>query len=180
MPRKRSLVGVLLLAASLTLGLAGSAAATAPLMITDEFEMVVEDLEGEQCGFPIRWEIRGVAELKFFSDSDGQLVRAQAHVQEDNLLTNLDTGETLRDRPVFNQMVEINEDGTFANITTTGLFVNVRGEAGASVMDVGRVVINVLGPTERELAFEAGQHPFRAETIFGLEDGLSAFCELLG
>lgn len=47
------------------------------------------------------------------------------------------------------------------------------------VMDVGRVTLVVLSPTERELLFEAGQHPFRAETTLDLKEGLSAFCDAL-
>jgi hypothetical protein len=57
--------------------------------------------------------------------------------------------------------------------------VNARGGMGTSVMDVGLVKLIVISPTERELVFEAGQHPFRAETLVSLRDGLSAFCDVL-
>jgi hypothetical protein len=156
---------------------ATAAGADGPVHASREFALVVQD-EGENCGFPIRWEINGtVSELRFF-DEEGTLIRLQAHIEESNVLTNLATGRTVADEPVFNQ-VAIVKDGTLQSVETRGLFVNARGGMGTSVMDVGLVKLIVISPTERELVFEAGQHPFRAETLVSLRDGLSAFCDVL-
>lgn len=134
---------------------------------------------GAECGFPVRWEIAGeVHETRFFDD-EGRLVRIVAHFQETNTLTNLATGKTITDRPKFNQIVHFNADGTLSSVETMGLFVNARDERGANVMDVGKVILAVLSPTERVLVFAAGQHPFRAETLTSLQAGISAFCEVL-
>jgi hypothetical protein len=169
------------LGTALAVGTAAPAGAAPPVRFTRHFETTVEDLEGDECGFPIRWEIRGTSRVQQFLDNSGKLVRIQAHIRETNVVTNLETGHSLRDEPVFNQIVNIGEDGTLPpeSVETVGLFVNVRGETGRNVMDVGKVILRIVSPTERELIFEAGQHPFRMETLLDLEEGLSAFCEVL-
>jgi hypothetical protein len=172
-----SLLGGLVAAGLLALG-AGTAAAALPLQTTAPFTLVVQD-EGENCGFPIRWEIAGVQHVQRFFDNEGKLVRIQVHIHESNTLTNLVTGKTLADEPVFNQIVTFHENGAIDTVGTMGLFVNVRGEPGSAVIDVGKVILLVVSPTERQLVFEAGQHPFRAETLLSLRDGLSAFCDVL-
>jgi len=170
-------LGALLAAGYLLVGAAAPAAE--PVQFTSPFETTIEDLEGNECGFPIRWEIRGTMRIQQFFDNDGRLVRIQAHLRETNVLTNLETGHSLRDEPVFNQIVNVRQDGSLDNIETVGLFVNVRGEPGSNVMDVGKVIIDVVSPTERELIFEAGPHPFRMETLLNPQEGLSAFCDIL-
>jgi hypothetical protein len=177
MKRVRVLIGAVFGAAVFVVG-ATAAGADGPVHASREFALVVQD-EGENCGFPIRWEINGtVSELRFF-DEEGTLIRLQAHIEESNVLTNLATGKTVADEPVFNQVAIVNPDGTLQSVETRGLFVNARGGMGTSVMDVGLVKLIVISPTERELVFEAGQHPFRAETLVSLRDGLSAFCDVL-
>jgi hypothetical protein len=167
-------------AGAVLLALVGASPAVAdpPVQTSESFALVVQDA-GAECGFPVRWEISGeLHETRFFDDA-GRLVRIVAHVQETNTLTNLATGKTITDRPKFNQIVHFNADGTLSSVETMGLFVNARDLRGANVMDVGKVILVVLSPTERVLVFAAGQHPFRAETLTSLQAGISAFCELL-
>ena len=165
-------------AALLALVGASPAAADPPVQTTIPFSLVVQDA-GAECGFPIRWEISGEQRETRFFDDEGRLVRIVVHVREDNTLTNLATRKTITDRPKFNQIVHFNANGTISSVETMGLFVNARDERGANVMDVGKVILAVLSPTERELVFAAGQHPFRAETLTSLQAGLAAFCEIL-
>jgi hypothetical protein len=179
MKRVRVLIGAVFGAAVFVVG-ATAAGADSPAHVSREFALVVQD-EGENCGFSIRWEINGTVNEQRFFDQEGTLIRLQAHIQESNVLTNLATGKTVADEPVFNQVAIVNPDGTLQSVETMGLFVNVRGEPGTTVMDVGLVSLIVISPTKRELIFEAGQHPFRAETkdLVSLRDGLSAFCDVL-
>jgi hypothetical protein len=177
MKRVRVLIGAVFGAAVFVFG-ATTAGADAPVHVTREVALVVQD-EGENCGFPIRWEINGTVNEQRFFDDAGAPTLFVVHVHESNTLTNLTTGKTVLDEPVFNQRVTFGPNGVLDTVTTMGLFVNVRGEPGTTVMDVGLVSLIVISPTERELIFEAGQHPFRAETLVSLRDGLSAFCDVL-
>ena len=62
------------------------------------------------------------------------------HINEDNTITNLDTGETFREGPDnFMQTTLFTDDGPL--IVATGLAANV---PGAQLKDVGRVVIDPL------------------------------------
>lgn len=107
---------------------AETARATAPVQTKFPFSQVVKD-QGEHCGSPIRWEISGTFHLWQFFDQDGNLTRLHAHVAENNVLTNLDSGMTVTDKPTFNQTAIVNpDDGTFESIETNGLFVNARGK----------------------------------------------------
>lgn len=155
---------------------AGTARAAQPVHQTVEDHLVVADV-GEQCGFAVEWEISLTGHITLFLE-DGVPVRIQGHFQEHNLLTNLETGKTVEDNPTFNQRVFF-EDGVLKTVETDGLFVNARGDGGESVMDVGRVVLDVIDSMTRELAFEGGQHPFRELTLTDLEPGLAAFCDVL-
>jgi hypothetical protein len=166
--------------AALLLALVGASPAMAdpPVQTTMPFSLVVQDA-GAECGFPVRWEISGELRETQFFDDEGRLVRIVSHIRETNRLTNLATGKTITDEPKFNQIVHFNPDGTISSVETMGLYVNARGDRGANVMDVGKVIIARPTPTERVLVFSAGQHPFRAETLLSLQAGLSAFCEVL-
>lgn len=120
------------------------------------------------CGL-LRWEIHLTADRFRFFDSDGQLVRVQVHISEDNTITNLDTGETYREGPDnFMQTTLFTDDGPL--IVATGLAANVQG---AQLKDVGRVVIN---PLTGEIVFSAGQHPLREAQEAG--NVLEGFCAL--
>lgn len=166
-------------AALLAFVAAPPAHADPPVQTTISFTQVVQDA-GAECGFPIRWEISGEQRETRFFDDEGRLVRIVVHVREGNTLTNLTTGKTLVDQPKFNQIVHFNPNGTISSVETMGLFVNARDDGGANVMDVGKVIIARPTPAERVLVFEAGQHPFRAETLGSLQAGLSTFCDVLG
>lgn len=126
-------------------------------------------VEGQtSCGL-LRWEIHLTGDRFRFFDQDGQLVRVQVHISEDNTITNLDTGETYREGPDnFMQTTLFTEDGPL--IVATGLAANVQG---AQLKDVGRVVID---PRTGEILFSAGQHPLREAQEAG--NVLEGFCAL--
>lgn len=126
-------------------------------------------VEGQtSCGL-LRWEIHLTADRFRFFDQDGQLVRVQVHISEDNTITNLDTGETYREGPDnFMQTTLFTDDGPL--IVATGLAANV---PGAQLKDVGRVVID---PRTGEILFSAGQHPLREAQEAG--NVLEGFCAL--
>ena len=70
------------------------------------------------CG-SLRWEIHLTGDRFRFFDNDGQLVRVQVHITEDNIITNLDTGETYREGPDnFMQTTLFTDDGPL--IVATG------------------------------------------------------------
>lgn len=135
---------------------------------------IVQD-QGQACGFPVRWTIELSVKGTNFFDQDGNIVRQQAHVKEDNTITNLDTGFTLREGPdSFMQTIVFNPDGTIAHLSATGLAVNVFGE---QLKDVGRVV---WLPGTNEIVFSAGPHPVREAIEFGnFQTALAAFCDVL-
>ena len=162
--------------ATLTLGLAvAPALAVEPTRFELMLNNVVED-QGQACGFPVRWDIRLTVVGTNFFDSDGIRVRQQAHLHEDNTITNLDTGLTIREGPdSFMQTVDFNPDGTIRQFVATGLAANVQGDD--PFKDVGRVV---WLPGTNEIVFAAGPHPVREAVEFGsLLSGLSAFCDVL-
>jgi hypothetical protein len=131
---------------ALVAGLAAAAlgfAATPALAVEPQrFELTIHNSvqdQGQACGFPVLWDIRLTVEGTNFFDSDGNLVRQQAHVREDNTITNLDTGLTIREGPdSFMQTIQFNPDGTISELVATGLAANVQGDD--PFKDVGRVV----------------------------------------
>jgi hypothetical protein len=171
--RNRTLAAIVPAAA--LVGLAGPAGAVPPqhFSVTPP-PNIVQD-QGQACGFPVRWSIHLTVEGTNFFDQDGNRVRQQAHIKEENTITNLDTGLTLREGPdSFMQTIEFNPDGTIAQLTATGLAANVFGE---QLKDVGRVV---WLPGTNEIVFSAGQHPVREAIEFGsFQDALAAFCDVL-
>ena len=155
---------------------AAPAAATPPQRLpTLELHNPVQD-QGQACGFPVLWDIHLTVERTNFFDSEGRLVRQQARIREDNTITNLATGLTLREGPdAFVQTTTFNPDGTIATITATGLAVNVRGDE--RLKDVGRVV---WLPGTNEIVFSAGRHPVREAMEGGnFQTALRAFCDAL-
>jgi hypothetical protein len=127
------------------------------------------------CGM-LRWDIHITGQQTTFFE-DGVRRRVQAHLHEDNTITNLTTGESFREGPdSFMQTSYFNPDGTLDRIVATGLAANVQGE---QFKDVGRVVLVPLGAGRFDLVFSAGQHPLREAADDGrLADALPGFCEL--
>jgi hypothetical protein len=154
---------------------AGPAAAAEPVRFEATVHNPVQD-QGEACGFPVLWDINLTVEGTNFFDQDGNLVRQQAHIREDNTITNLDTGLTIREGPdSFMQTTYFNADGSVRELVATGLAANVRGDE--PFKDVGRVA---WLPGTNEIVFSAGRHPLREAIEFGnFRTGLSAFCDAL-
>jgi len=171
---RRTAVAAALAAAALGL-FAGPAAAVPPQRFEATIHNPLED-QGQACGFPVLWDINLTVRGTNFFNEDGVLIRQQAHVREDNTITNLATGKTLLEGPdAFTQTVHFNPDGTIRTITATGLAVNVRGDE--RLKDVGRVV---WLPGTNEIVFAAGPHPVREAAEFGtLRSALRAFCGVL-
>lgn len=164
---------VLLVTTLAMLVLASPAAADPPVRFEATVSQVVTG--ATPCG-TLRWDINiAVQQTTFFED--GVRTRVQAHLQEDNTITNLTTGESFREGPdSFVQTSYFNPDGTLDRIVATGLAANVQGE---QFKDVGRVVLVPLGGGRFDLVFAAGQHPLREAADDGrLADALPGFCEL--
>jgi hypothetical protein len=127
------------------------------------------------CG-TLRWEIHITGRQTTFFE-DGVRRRVQAHLHEENTITNLTTGESFREGPdSFMQTSYFNPDGTLDRIVATGLAANVQGE---QFKDVGRVVLLPLGGGRLDLVFSAGQHPLREAADGGsLVNALPGFCAL--
>ncbi|HET9545595.1 MAG TPA: hypothetical protein VFO88_08455 [Gaiellaceae bacterium] len=156
------LAGVAVLAAAF----AAPAVAAEPVRDTIVQNNVVQGQTS--CGFLV-WEIHLTAERFRFFDNDGNLVRVQVHIREDNTLTNVTTGETFREGPVsFMQTTIFTDEGP--RIVATGMAVNIFGQA---FKDVGRVVIN---PFTGDIEFSAGPHPLREAQSEG--NVLEGFCGL--
>ena len=157
--------------------LVGATAARAdePFQTTVTFQAQVED--PSVCGFGIRWDITGVARIQVFSDGDGPTFEIE-HIQEHNVLTNLSTGKTVGDNPVYQEILHLDAQGHVTSADVIGLWVNAR-EGGDSITDVGRVVIAVLPDGSHQMVFEAGQHPVREIAQANLQQDLVAFCDLL-
>jgi hypothetical protein len=168
------------LAAAVALSCALSGMTTAAAVPPDRTTVdpppnIVQD-NGEACGFPVRWAIDiSAVDITNFYDSEGRRVRQQAHITEDNTITNLNTGLTLREGPDhFMQTVYFGEDGRPTHFVATGLAANV---FGTDVKDVGRVV---WLPGTNEVVFSAGKHDLREAIQFGtFADALVVFCDVL-
>jgi hypothetical protein len=162
--------------AATALGLmAATASAVPPQHFTAEPPTRIVQDTGQACGFPVRWTIDLTVEGTNFFDSDGRLVRQQAHIREDNTITNLATGLTLREGPdSFMQTIYFNPDGTISHVVATGLAANVQD---GNLKDVGRVI---WLPGTNEIVFSAGPHPVREAIEFGsFQTALAAFCQAL-
>jgi hypothetical protein len=152
---------------------ASPALADPPVRQDIDFSQVVTG--DTPCG-TLRWDIHITGRQTTFFD-DGVRTRAQAHIHEDNTITNLTTGESFREGPdSFVQTTYFNPNGTVNRIVATGLAANVQGE---QFKDVGRVVLLPLGGGRFDLVFSAGKHPLREAADDGrLADALPGFCEL--
>lgn len=171
----RRLAVSLSVAAALTWAAPAAQAVPPQRISVDPPVRIVQDLDA--CGdFGVRWtiDISSVEGHNFF-DRDGNLVRQTVHIKEDNTITNLDTGLTLREGPdSFTQTILFNPDGTIEQIIATGLAANV---FGTGLKDVGRVA---WLPGTNEVIFNAGRHSLREAMEGGtFQDALTAFCDVL-
>ncbi len=152
------------------------AAAVQPTTVTFPFSDQVEGFVPE-CGLNLRWDISGTVERTFFFDAEGNLVRIQDRVREDNTITNTDTGESLREGPdSFQQRILFNDDGT-VTIQINGLSVLVNKGDG-SVVDAGRVVL-LFGPGGPSVLSISGRHDVRGIDPLTVDDPilLAGFCD---
>ena len=172
MRRTALVAGIAVAALGLT---AATASAVPPQHFTAQPPTRIVQDTGQACGFPVRWTIDLTVEGTNFFDSEGRLVRQQAHIHEDNTITNLATGLTLREGPdAFTQTTYFNPDGTVSHFVATGLAANVQD---GNLKDVGRVA---WLPGTNEIVFSAGPHPVREAIEFGnFQTALGAFCDVL-
>jgi hypothetical protein len=173
MRRTALVAGIAAAAIGLTAGTAS--AAVPPQHFTAEPPTRIVQDTGQACGFPVRWTIDLTVEGTNYFDSDGRLLRQQAHIREDNTITNLATGLTLREGPdSFMQTIYFNPDGTVSHFVATGLAANVQD---GNLKDVGRVI---WLPGTNEIVFSGGPHPVREAIEFGnFQTALGAFCDVL-
>ena len=173
--RRSAVAALIALVAVMAFGTAPAAAAPPEQIPLTEVHNPVQD-QGQACGFPVLWDIRLTLEGWNFFDNDGNLVRQQLKIREDNTITNLDTGLTLREGPdSFMQTTIFNPDGSVAELIATGLAANVQGDE--PLKDVGRVV---WLPGTNKIVFSAGPHPVRENIEFGtFGDALRSFCDAL-
>lgn len=142
---------------------------------TLEFADTIEGFV-ESCGLNLRWDISGTVDRTFFFDQDGNVVRIIDKVREDNTITNLDTGETLREGPdSFGQIINFNDDGT-VTIQINGLSVLVK-KGDRTVVDAGRVVL-LFGPGGPSVLDISGRHDVRGIDPLTVDDPilLEGFC----
>lgn len=175
MRTRTTLAALVTAAAALAFGAVPAEANPPQKIPLTEIHNPVQD-QGQACGFPVLWDIRLTIEGWNFFDNEGNRVRQQLHIREDNTITNLDTGLTLREGPdSFMQTTIFNPDGSVAEIIATGLAANVQGDE--RLKDVGRVV---WLPGTNEIVFSAGPHPVRENVEFGnFLTALRSFCDVL-
>lgn len=172
MRRVLTLAAASMLAWSLGIGPAG---AVPPVTVSLEFSDTIAGFVPE-CGLNLQWDISGTVDRTSFFDQDGNLVRIQDRVREDNTITNLDTGETLREGPdSFQQRILFNEDGT-VELQINGLSVLVN-QGENQVVDAGRVVL-LFGPTGINVLSISGRHDIRGIDPTVVDDPalLAGFC----
>jgi hypothetical protein len=168
--------GTMLLAVLMLAAVATPAGAVSPTSQEFRFGGVIEGYV-EACDTTLRWEVSGTAERTTFYNADGSVDRVQDKVREANTITNVDTGETLREGPdSFQQRVLFNDDGT-TTLEINGLSVLVTGGEDA-VVDAGRLVL-VFGPDGPTLAAIVGRHDVREIDPFTTDDPilLEGFCD---
>lgn len=164
-----------LVTASLVLTLAAPGVAVPPDTAMFPFGGTIEGYV-EACDRTLRWDISGTAERTTFYDGDGNIVRFQDKVRETNTITDVDSGETLREGPdSFVQRILFNDDGT-VTVQINGLSVLVAGGA-STVVDAGRVVLQ-FGPTGPEAVAVVGRHDVRSIDPLTTDDPvlLEGFC----
>ncbi len=154
---------------------AGPAGAVPPTRQTIELTNVIQGFVPE-CGLNLRWDISLTVDRTRFFDQDGNLIRIQDQVRENNTITNTDTGETLEEGPdSFQQRIVFNEDGTVL-VSALGLSVHVNQGENA-VIDAGRTVL-LFGPGGPFLLGFNGRHDIREIDPFTTSDPklLAGFC----
>jgi hypothetical protein len=157
---------------------APAAASSTPVRDHVEVHNPARD-NGENCGFPVLWDIHmSVDRTRWFNEA-GQVVHETQRVSEENTVQNLATGKTLRDGPVRFFRRHFYEDGVRVRTIDTGVMVNVSGE-GERLVDAGRAVYRVLPDGTWDVQKLYGPHP-----VFEALDGnkfiaaLGAFCGVL-
>jgi hypothetical protein len=134
---------------------------------------------GENCGFPVLWDINMSVDRWRWYDDAGQIVKERQHVTEDNTVHNLATGKVLRDGPVDFVRRHEYENGVRVRTTDTGIMVNIR-DGSERLIDAGWVQYRVHPDGIWEVFRAVGPHP-----VFEVLDGnrfpqsLRAFCDIL-
>jgi hypothetical protein len=134
---------------------------------------------GENCGFPVLWDINMSIDRWRWYDDAGRIVKEIQHVTEDNTVHNLATGKVVRDGPVNFVRRHEYENGVRIRTTDVGVMVNIR-DGRERLLDIGWVQYRVHPNGIWEIFRSAGHHP-----VFEVLDGntfpasLSAFCGVL-
>ncbi len=171
----RRLLAILSAAAMVTTLVPVTAGAVPPTRQTIELTNTIVGFAAD-CGINMQWDISLTVERTRFFDQDGNLVRIQDQVRENNTITNLDTGETLQEGPdSFQQRILFNADGS-VTVMAIGLSVLVN-DGDAIVIDAGRLVL-LFGPGAPEVVALNGRHDLREIDPLTTSDPilLNGFC----
>lgn len=134
---------------------------------------------GQNCGFPVLWDLHlSVDRYRWYNEQD-QLVRYLAYVHEDNTVKNLETGKTVRDGPVDFIRTRAYENGVEKYTIDTGMMVNIRA-GRESVLDYGSIKYRVDPDGTWNIFGGVGPHPVY-EALDGNQfiSALGAFCEVV-
>jgi hypothetical protein len=175
-----SIRSILLAAIASALLIAAPAAATANPPVHDRFTQhnPLRDM-GENCGFPVLWDITMNVDRWTWRDDAGLITKQLLHVTEDNTVHNLATGKVLRDGPVNFVRRHEYQNGVRVRTTDTGVMVNIR-DGRERLIDAGWVQYRVHPDGIWEVFRAVGPHP-----VFEVLDGnrfpqsLRAFCGIL-
>jgi hypothetical protein len=157
--RRVAIFASVIAGASALLAPATYAAAPTFLHITDSFT----EVDDETCGFPITVDITFTADVQFFYDNSGDLVRSLNHIQIRG--TDSANGVTLSDNAGFTHTFDFTTE-TNGDLGATTRVLLPRG--GTVLFDAGRV----LSDEEGNLSFVAGTHQ-------ALNGDFSAYCAAL-
>lgn len=169
-----------LIAVVACLVMAAPAAASELRLVKDHVEVhnPQQDM-GQNCGFPVLWDIHISADRYRWYDEQDRIVRYLAYIHEDNTVKNLATGKTVRDGPVDFVRTQKYENGVSQYTVDTGLMVNIRA-GRESVLDYGSVKYRVESDGTWNILGGFGSHP-----VYNALDGnqfisaLGAFCKVV-
>jgi hypothetical protein len=179
MPRMKIRTLLLATVASALL-IAAPAAATANPPTHDRLTQhnPLQDI-GENCGFPVLWDINMSIDRWTWRDDAGLITKQLLHIREDNTVHNLASGKVLRDGPVNFVRRHEYQNGVRVRTTDTGVMVNIR-DGRERLIDAGWVQYRVHPDGIWEIFRAVGPHP-----VFEVLDGnrfpqsLRAFCGIL-
>jgi hypothetical protein len=137
------------------------ALASAPTF--QRFQGSVTEVDTQTCGFPITFHADFTADVQFFHDQQGSLIRSLNHIQVRG--TDSANGVSLSDTADFTHTYDFTT-GINGDLGVTGRVIIPNG--GTVLMEAGRV----LSDDQGNLLFVAGNHQ-------AISEDFSAYCAAL-